>query len=89
MKTKEKELIIDANLTIEKIEELKNSVLSFLKKDNLENLYVTSKEIDLTGIQLIISIKKFAEKNNKKIKLELEKNLIDKLKLYGFEILSN
>lgn len=89
MKTKEKELIIDANLTIEKIEELKNDLLTFLKKNHLEKVFITSKVIDLTGIQLIIALKKFAEKNNKKLKLELEKNLIEKLKLYGFEILSN
>jgi len=87
MKTKEKELIINNQLIIRNIEGIKNTIINKLNKNNLEKLSINTEEIDLTGIQLLISIKKFIINNNKELKLEINNEIIKKLQLYGFEIL--
>jgi len=89
MKSKEKTLIIDTKLTIDKIEETKNKILNLMKKNQFEQIFITTEQIDLTGIQLIISLKKTFTDNHQKTIIEFNQKITEKLKNYGFETLIN
>lgn len=81
-------IILQKELTIFTIEELKTKIVDVLKKYDEIQIQISNVEnIDLSFLQLIDSLKKSAHKKNKKVEMnvELPENLEELMSNAGFE----
>ena len=83
---------LSGELTLISLEKIIPELKSIVSKyQSIVFIIENIKEIDLPGIQLFYSLKKTAETTNKNIdlKFDLSQDIIEKIKISGFESLLN